>query len=479
MLQTKTFSYGSFAYQSESNGYVLDLILTEESVDAVANTSCVSYKLQLRSGANNRFEWTLKSALSVSGTQVAANTAGKYLDYHSTWVLLQGQTQVPHSADGTLDMAFSATVTPSSGGTQYTPPAMTLSGTMALTAIARASALAATSAFIGDTATIAVSRKNADYTHSIHYQFGVLSGYLADAVGTHSDAEVKLTDTTILFPLPEAFYEQLPDKPSDSCTLTCTTYAGSTVIGQAQATFTVTADPARCGPVVGGTAQDMNTATLALTGDGHILIRDRSTVQCAVEAQARQGATLQDLYVNGEKIPDTTCVITAVQSANITFRAVDSRGYTAQYTVPGLTLIPYVPLSFHAAASRTDPVSGNAKLSVQGKWYDGCFGAADNAVHILYRVDGGEWTEVAVQTSGGDVTGSAELSGLDYRSSHTIDVLVADRLDTVTKSLSVSRGIPVFDWGEADFVFHVPVTFTASDGTEFTLDFVDGQLTAT
>lgn len=478
-LQTKTYSTGSFTYEGSSRGYILDLILTEESTDVLANTSLVSYKLQLRSGPSNRFNWEFTSTISLNGTQVATKTEEKYLDYNSTWILLSGQATIAHNSDGKLDMAYSATVTPYNGGTQYTPPKLTLSGTMTLTAIARASTLAATAAFIEDASTIAVSRKSTNYTHSIRYQFGSLSGYLADAAGALSDTEQKLTATTIVFPIPERFYAQIPDDPSGVCTLTCTTYSGSTKIGNSQtATFRITADPARCGPTVGGVVADVNEATLALSGDSSILVAGQSVAQCTVTAQARKSASISALYLNGTEIENATHAIMGVNTASITFRVVDSRGYPAEYTVPGLTLIPYIPLSFNVSATRTDPTSGNATLSAQGKWYKGSFGATDNALTAAYRLANGEWTQTAAEISDGDLTVSVDLTGLDYQQSHTLELQLSDALQTVTKSVTVSKGIPVFDWGENDFRFHVPVILTATDGTAFTIDLIDGKLTA-
>lgn len=61
-LQTKTFTWGSYDYQSASRSYVLELILTENSVDQSANTSNISYELLLHSGSNNRFSGQIDSA---------------------------------------------------------------------------------------------------------------------------------------------------------------------------------------------------------------------------------------------------------------------------------------------------------------------------------------------------------------------------------------------------------------------------------
>ena len=39
-------------------------------------------------------------------------------------------------------------------------------------------------------------------------------------------------------------------------------------------------------------------------------------------------------------------------------------------------------------------------------------------------------------------------------------------LSTVTKTITLQRGIPVFDWGENDFNFHVPIKIGDTQLTE-------------
>ena len=51
-----------------------------------------------------------------------------------------------------------------------------------------------------------------------------------------------------------------------------------------------------------------------------------------------------------------------------------------------------------------------------------------------------------------------QIAGLDYKTKHKITVTVSDKLDAVSKTVTVLPGIPVFDWGENDFAFNVPVT---------------------
>lgn len=482
-LQTQTYSVGSFdRYEGTSNGYILDLILTEESTDQLANMSLISYKLQLRSGPSNRFNGYLRAEVILGGKSVAVEEMATIsAAYNKTYLLLSGTETVTHDNNGafTLSAIGSVKMLGETISNQYAPPDMTATGDMALTTIPRASTLAATSVFIGDASTIAVGRKSPSYAHSIRYQFGKISGYLADAAGTHSGEEVKLTDTALLFPIPESFYGEIPDAPSALCTLTCTTYSGDLQIGDPQtAMFTVTADPARCGPLVTGSVADVNEDTLALTGDSRILVQGVSEASCIVEAQALHGAEISALYINGVQIESSPHILDTVASATITYRAVDSRGYSAEYTVPGLSLVPYIPLSFHTSASRTDPTSGGAVLAVRGKWFNGSFGAVANALTAEIRIDYGTGTPFALSVTDGDFSADVPLSGLDYRTGHTIEVVVSDAIYPHTKTATISKGIPVFDWGEEDFAFHVPVYFTSTGGTEFTLDVVDGQLIA-
>ena len=54
------------------------------------------------------------------------------------------------------------------------------------------------------------------------------------------------------------------------------------------------------------------------------------------------------------------------------------------------------------------------------------------------------------------------LSDLDYTKAFAFEVVVSDKIATVTKAVTLPKGIPVFDWGENDFNFNVPVKIAGS-----------------
>lgn len=460
-LQTKTFTYGSLAYQSQSNGYILELTLVEQSADPATNRSEVDYTLRLRSGGNNRFSsYGLGATVTLDGTVAATRdryTADKVsLGYNSSVTLLSGTASIAHQDDGTKEMAVAFAIDMAAGS--YVPGPIAVTGqTMALTPIPRASTLGAADADIGAVCAISVNRKNSAFTHTLGYRFGDLTGYIgADWQAT--DTPVKLTDTSISFPVPECFYSQIPESPSGVCTLTVTTYSGDTQIGQSQsADFTVRANQALCAPAVTGTVEDVNEVTLALTGDNKRLVKFHSTARCTICAQAKNGASITHKRIASTVVTEDTLDIPNVETADIPFSCQDSRGYSGSAGDGDLVLVPYIRLTNNAQCRRTDPTSGQAVLTCQGDWFSGSFGAADNGLALSYSIDGGEEVAVQAVTDGDRYTASIPLEGLSYQQAHTVTVTAADKLDRAVRVLTVGKGIPVFDWGENDFQFHVPV----------------------
>lgn len=334
--------------------------------------------------------------------------------------------------------------------------------TIELTNIPRASNIGATDANIGSNSSIVVAKKAATYTHSIKYEFGSLSGYITSNGGV-STSEVKFSAASVSFTVPTSFYAQIPNAKTGKCKLTCTTYSGSTKIGDAQTTeFTVTAAESSCKPGVSGTIVDINDTTKTLTGDASKLIKYYSDALCTIEATAKNSATIKTKKIGGTTVSGDTRTISAVETGSIAFAATDSRGYSASVTVKA-TLINYVKLTVNAQLQRLDPTSGNAVLTVKGNYFNGSFGAVANTLTCRYRLaksgeSYGSWVTVTPTKNGNSYSFSVNLSGLDYQYSYSVQVQCYDKLRTLTPVATVSKGVPVADWGANDFRFNVPVS---------------------
>lgn len=340
------------------------------------------------------------------------------------------------------------------------------SKSITLTTIPRASTIGATAANIGEVSTITVTRKASAFSHSIKYEFGDLSGYIK-ADGSVSTTEAKITATSIPFTVPTSFYAEIPDATSAKCTLTCTTYSGSTQVGSAQTTtFQATASKTACAPTVSGTVVDSNDVTIALTGNKNKLVRYMSNALCTIKATAKNSATIKTKKIGGTTVAGETRTINKIEASSISFVATDSRGYSTTKKV-ALSLVEYIKLTVNVQLQRTDPTSGNAILTIWGDYFNNSFGSAANSLTIQFRLKRaggsyGDYQNVTPVLDGNSYSVEIALSELDYEYAYTASVEVTDKLLHQTKTATVSQGIPVFDWGENDFRFNLALLFTTN-----------------
>jgi hypothetical protein len=99
-------------------------------------------------------------------------------------------------------------------------------------------------------------------------------------------------------------------------------------------------------------------------------------------------------------------------------------------------------------------------LTLRGACFWGSFGKEDNAVSAVAEFDGRR-LEIPLLPEGDGYTATVELPDLSYTRSYPVTVTVADKAMTVTATLTVRKGLPVFSWGETGFCFHVPVELPA------------------
>ncbi len=445
---------GSF-YGTTANANIKPKITWSATQSVTGNysdiTATLSYS-RTNSGYTTGGYWS--GSLSIGDSTGTVSSQYIEITQGSDTVAITHKARVYHDEYGKLTVPITATG--KIAGSSLTGTA--ISAKVTPDTIARASAVSASDANIESCATVVISRKNNAFTHSVAYQFGTLSGYI-DADGNCTDTEVKLSATTLNFLLPERFYDQIPDSPTGKCCLTCRTYSGSARIGGDQtAEFTVTAAESLCAPVVTGTVVDVDPKAVELTGNDQNFIRYCSDALCTIDAEALHGASIVEKKIEGVAVDADSRTIENFAGNAVAFWVKDSRGYTATYYAE-TNGIPYVILTNNAQCKRTDPTSGKAILTLKGNCYNGSFGTADNALAIQYRVNDGDLITTAPQINEDHTYYvTIELSGLDYTQSHTVRVDVYDALsEPVSKTLTLSKGIPVFDWGEGDFSFHVPV----------------------
>ncbi len=442
-----------------------------ESYDISTNTSNVTIYPQFKAVSYYGYAYYLNGSYNVDGTAVATMSSSSgdhslYVNTRNTWLAPTGggtsfsKNGIAHNNDGsrTITLQFDNVrgyTTSGNGGSGWT---VSGSVSIALTNIPRGSTVTATDANIGAVSTVVVNRKVSGASHSIRYSFGSLSGYITAAGGV-STSEVKFTNTTVNWTVPTAFYGQIPKASSGKCTLTITTYQSSGAkVGDAKtASLTVTTTAALSGPSVSGSVADVNSVTTALTGNNKVLVTGFSTARAAVTASARNSASITSRAINGTGVSGDTYVDYAkVTAASFTFAATDSRGFSAQTTVRP-TMLGYIPLTLNGACVRTSPTANTATLTLSGNYFNASFGAAANTLAVTYKIGGGNVVTLEPKISGNTWSASVSLSGYPYTEAYAITVKAVDKLVSLQKTVTLNRGIPVFDWGKDSFRVNVPV----------------------
>lgn len=343
----------------------------------------------------------------------------------------------------------------------------TVSGNVSIvsTATPLKSEVSATDANIGSTSTITVTRYNSGYTHTLTYSFGGLTGTIA----------TKTSNTSIGWTIPTSFYTKIPNDPNGWGAIYCETFNGNTSLGTTSCTFTATAAKNLCDPSVSGTVVDTNATTLALTGGSDtntILIRYKSTAKCTISASPKNSASISTKQINGVTPNNDIVTFNNVSDTSFTFKATDTRDYSKSVTVTP-TVINYVQLTCNPILTRLSPTSNTVAMSVSGSIYRGSFGVYSNTLTMEFRSRevGGTYNEWAAVDNSNIIFSTARYSSnadiqlgddFDYKKDYDFQIRVKDGageyvLSTVTKTVTVSRGIPICDWGANDFNFNVPI----------------------
>lgn len=344
---------------------------------------------------------------------------------------------------------------------------ITVSGDVSIKATSEplASDIGATDAKIGSSSAITITRYNSSYTHTVSYTFGSKKGTIVEKSG----------NTSISWKIPDSFYSEIPNSKSGTCVLTCDTYNGSTKIGSSTCNMKITVNYEVCMPTVSGTVEDINPDTINLTGDSSVIVRFKSTVKCVITATGKNGATIVSKTINGVE-PDSSGVVefSGTIPTSYVFSTTDSRGYVVEKTISP-TVIPYIKLTMNPVLKRPLATTGEVVLSFDGNYYNGSFGLYDNTLSVRYRykesseTSYGSWTTIpSTQYVLGQKTYKTTSPILlsqqfDYKKSYDFQVQAYDGVNggyliRATSTITVRKGETVFDWGENDFAFHVPVS---------------------
>lgn len=435
--------------------------------DTASNTSSVTAQLYVY---NNNSAHNYDTAYyTLQGT-----TTTYRMDYGSTkaWNALGSKViTVNHNTDGTGSVTLSGYWYSGISGSSYTPLELSVSGTVTLNTIPRASkisSLSTDSPTIGGSVTINIDKKASSYYHKLFYTI--------DGVDTQIGSAFSGTSYTWT-PTASTFYSKIPNNTNLPMFIKLYTYTNSSCSTQVGSWDTKNirwyCNETDCKPTLTIALQDTNSTTANLTGAATTtMIKGYSNIKATVTATAKNSATIKTRKITYNGVTaDYSAAVTYNAATNNTWSAstTDSRGYTNTVTKT-LTIINYykptINLSVLMALDSSDLSKATATLSVSGTDWQGNFGATTNSVSYDYRykTSGGTYSSWA---SGGTVSAanystSKVISNLTAANNYVFQVRIKDKLTASVESVEVAASAkPVFDFDKDDFAFNVPISLTS------------------
>lgn len=345
-----------------------------------------------------------------------------------------------------------------------------------------ASLISATDADIESVSSVIFTSYNSAFTHSLAYKAEGQSGYTA--------IFTKQSYATYGWTVPKTLYSLIPKDTEIEVSLRCQTYSGSMLIGTEYCTMTATTSWSKCAPSVSVTAYDSNANTVELTGSNKKIVKYHSDIAVTATAETKNNADISKvtLVCGSDTYNGNSKTFTDAESANVGASVTDDRGYTRTASVTDLTLVNYIKLTANTTAKRAGPTSDEVTVTTKGNFFNNSFGAVNNSltVQIAYKLQSddafGNYANMTVKISGNTYTATATITGLDYTQNYNVRIRAQDEIykyggalaDPVYNNFVLRKGVPIFDWGEEDFNFNVPIK-RSKDGVTINLCYEPGD----
>lgn len=325
--------------------------------DTVNNRSTVNLQARLRTnGYASVTGVTAPMTIHVDGGGEIVN-ASVNIGTNSSLLIFGKDYVVNHDGNGNKTVNISFKVDVNTGG--YGSATVSLS--IPLPQIHRASDVSAATGTIGSAMTINISRKNSAFMHTVKYSFGSKSGTIATGVGTSCSWTPPADLATVI-----------PNATAGIGGITVDTYSGSTKIGSKTAQLILNV-PTSMTPKLGSiTLTDSNTAVKNLLNTANTFAEIVSDIKVAFNsATGVQGSTITDYHaeiVNKNQSTNANNGNLGLMkwngSAQVKAWVVDSRGRSSNAVTTNITVLEYFLPTLTFTAIRGDTNQSSDKIVV-------------------------------------------------------------------------------------------------------------------
>lgn len=426
------------------NDLVFSWSVTSQST--ANNTSTVAWTLKLVAGSSGRISSSVYKACSV--TVNGTTYTGKALidiANNSTKTLLTGTTVIKHNDDGTKTFSYSFSQEFAIYFSDTYIGTKTGSSTGTLDTIRRLSTMSITGGLLGSSHTIAVTRYDSNFTHTISYKCGSVTGNVC----------TKSTQTSISFTPPISLASTNTTGTTVSVTYTISTESGNTSYGTTSVTVTHTM-PVSVKPSCSVSVSDA-AGHYATYG---AYVKGLSKFAVTVTATPSYGAaiTSYSTTANGATYTAasfTTAVLKASGSLSVSATVKDARGRTGTGTA-SLTVLDYVAPSITKLTVHRCDADGTE--NEQGEYVKATFSAAvtnlnskNPATYTLKykKTSDTTFTSIALTDLANVyvVTDNTYIFKAAADRSYDVELTVSDNHGTATRSTSASTAFTLIHFG--------------------------------
>lgn len=325
--------------------------------DTVNNRSTVNLQARLRTnGYASVWGVTAPMTIHVDGGGEIVNTSVN-IGTNSSLLIFGKDYVVNHDGNGNKTVNISFKVDVNTGG--YGSATVSLS--IPLPQIHRASDVSASTGTIGSAMTINISRKNSAFTHTVKYSFGSKSGTIATNVGTSCSWTPPADLATVI-----------PNATAGIGGITVDTYSGSTKIGSKTAQLILNV-PMSMTPSLGSiTLTDSNAAVKNLLNTANTFAEIVSDIKVAFNsATGVQGSTITGYHaeiVNKNQSTNANNGNLGLMkwngSAQVKAWVTDSRGRSSNAVTTNITVLEYFLPTLTFTAVRGDTNQSSDKIVV-------------------------------------------------------------------------------------------------------------------
>ncbi len=416
------------------------ITITQNSQSIANNTSNVTVSVRVyRTNTGYTTYGTGTVYCTINGTQYTEAITSSDKITNSGIVLFSKTLNISHSADGSKTLATSARITHD----QFSSSSQSYSQTLTTIPRATTPTLSASSVNMGASITINMPRASSSFDHTLTYKFGSATGTIGSDLGTSK-----------AWTVPLSLASQIPSGTSGTCTITCKTYNGSTLIGTKTVSFTAKV-PSSAVPTFGSVAvADTNSAYATQFGS---LVQGKSKAKFTITASGAYGSTIKTYktVIEGKTYTGaspTTAVLTGSGNVSASITVTDSRGRTAT-TTKTFYLIPYnAPSITVFEAVRTDAEGlenyegMNAKVSVNFS-----LATASSKNTSSYKIEykkqsASTWEEIQNGTGYSLNTSIITDAVFDGNSAYDVRLTVTDYFGSIARTTALPTAFTLIDY---------------------------------